>query len=355
MNFDFSDECKQIAAELRRALSNVCTMDEVRRCLNEARSSRETWQTLADLGVLGAAIPEQWGGSGLTHLELAICAEEIGRACAPIPTLPSLYLACEGLLTSGTVSQRERWLPEMARGNATGSVVFEPDGCKWTDGRISGVLPIVPAGMQADFIIVAIGENAHLVELAQSGVVRESLRAIDPGYPIAKVKLDSVVSTTLEGSLIHLADRAAVLLAFEQLGGAERALEMACHYAKLRYCFGRPIGSYQAIKAKLADVYVKNQLARAHAYYGAWALTTGAPTLPLAAAGARVAATVAFELAAQENLQVHGGIGFTWEADCHPLYKRARSLALALGTTHTWSCRLVEHLRTSKGCSDELR
>ena len=330
-------------------------MDEVRRCLSDGKASHATWETLAELGVLGATVPETLGGSGLTHLELAICAEEIGRACAPLPTLPSLYLACEGLLISGTPRQRERWLPEMASGKSVGSVVFEPGGCKWTDGRLSGVLPIVPAGMQADFIIVTIGGNAQLVELTRPGVVRESLRAIDPGYPIAKVKLDSVISDPLDGPLDHLVDRAAVLLAFEQLGGAERALEMACDYAKLRYTFGRPIGSYQAIKAKLADVYVKNQLARAHAYYGAWALTTGAPTLPLAAAGARVAANMAFELAAQENLQVHGGIGFTWEADCHPLYKRARSSALALGTTATWNRRLIEHLRNSRGRHDGLR
>lgn len=330
-------------------------MDEVRRCLSDGKASRVTWKTLAELGVLGATVPETWGGSGLTHLELAICAEEIGRACAPVPTLPSVYLACEGLLISGTSRQRERWLPEMASGNAVGTVVFSPDGCQWANGRLSGVLPIVPAGMQADFIIVTIGGSALCVELTQSGVVRESLRSIDPGYPIAKVKLDCVPSDPLDGPLDHLTDRAAVLLAFEQLGGAERALEMACGYAKLRYTFGRPIGSYQAIKSKLADVFVKNQLARAHAYYGAWALATDAPALALAAAGARVAANAAFELAAQENLQVHGGIGFTWEADCHPLYKRARSSALALGTTATWNRRLIEHLRNSRGRHDGLR
>ena len=122
-------------------------------------------------------------------------------------------------------------------------------------------------------------------------------------------------------------DRAAVLLAFEQVGGADRALEMAKSYALERYAFGRPIGSYQAIKHKLADIYIKNELARSNAYYGAWALDDGAAELPLAAAAARVAACEAFWFAAKENLQTHGGMGFTWEVDCHLFYRRAQQLA----------------------------
>src|SRR6202034_675401 len=141
-----------------------------------------------------------------------------------------------------------------------------------------------------------------------------------------------------------LLERAAVLLAFEQLGGADRALEMAKGYALERYAFGRPIGGYQAIKHKLADMYVKNELARSNAYYGAWALASDAAELPLAAAAARVAATEAFHLASKENIQTHGGMGFTWEVDCHLYYRRSKHLALTLGSAPWWQDRLITEL-----------
>jgi alkylation response protein AidB-like acyl-CoA dehydrogenase len=138
-----------------------------------------------------------------------------------------------------------------------------------------------------------------------------------------------------------LLDKAAVLVAFEQVGGAQACLDMATAYARERIAFGRQIGSFQAIKHKLADVYIATELARSNAYYGAWALQTGAPALGLAAAAARVAATEAFQLAAQENIQTHGGMGFTWEMDCHLFYRRAKMLALTLGSARHWKDRLV--------------
>jgi alkylation response protein AidB-like acyl-CoA dehydrogenase len=139
-------------------------------------------------------------------------------------------------------------------------------------------------------------------------------------------------------------DRAAVLLAFEQVGGADRALEMAKDYALNRYAFGRQIGSYQAIKHKLADIYIKNELARSNAYYGAWALDAGAAELPLAAAAARVSACEAFWFAAKENIQTHGGMGFTWGVDCHLYYRRAQQLGLVAGGAKAWKERLVNQL-----------
>ena len=133
-------------------------------------------------------------------------------------------------------------------------------------------------------------------------------------------------------------------LAFEGLGGADVAMDMAVAYAKDRIAFGRKIGGYQAVKHRCADMYIKNKLARSHAYYGAWALSTGAPELPLAAAGARVASIDAFQFAAEENVQLHGGIGFTWESDCQFFYRRARTLALSLGSRTFWSDNLVRAL-----------
>jgi len=136
-------------------------------------------------------------------------------------------------------------------------------------------------------------------------------------------------------------------MAFEQVGGADTCLAMAKDYAMSRYAFGRPIGSYQAIKHKLADMYVNTELARSNAYFGAWALSTNARELPLAAAAARVAATQAFDYAAKESTQTHGGIGYTWEMDCHLYYKRSRELGLALGAQRSWKDKLVTELELS--------
>jgi len=148
-------------------------------------------------------------------------------------------------------------------------------------------------------------------------------------------------------------DRAAVLYAFEQLGGADRCLEMARDYALERYAFGRPIGSYQAIKHKLADVFVKNSIARANAYYGAWALSADAPELPVAAASAHIAGAAAYWLASKENIQTHGGIGVTWEADCQLFYRRSRHLALIMGSPRLWKRRLIDRIETREASRAE--
>ena len=160
---------------------------------------------------------------------------------------------------------------------------------------------------------------------------------------VASGELLGEASKGLE-TLHRIQERGAILLAFEQLGGADRCLEMARDYALERYAFGRPIGSYQAIKHKLADVFVKNEVARANAYYGAWALSTDAPELPVAAAAARVAGSAAYWMAAKEMIQTYGGIGVTWEADCHFFYRRARHLGLVIGAPRDWKRRLADSL-----------
>jgi alkylation response protein AidB-like acyl-CoA dehydrogenase len=188
-----------------------------------------------------------------------------------------------------------------------------------------------------------------VAELGAPGVRRSRLKTIDPGRSQAKIVFDAVPVERLEaahgfGTIGALLDRAAILIAFEQVGGAQACLDMAKAYAMERYAFGRPIASFQAIKHKLADVYVAIELARSNAYYGAWAISTGAADLPVAAAAARVSATEAFHLASKENIQTHGGIGFTWEADCHFYYRRSKLLAAALGSAPYWKDRLIAAL-----------
>jgi alkylation response protein AidB-like acyl-CoA dehydrogenase len=211
-------------------------------------------------------------------------------------------------------------------------------------------------GDVADFAVVVAGE-AHsgraglfLVDLTGPGVTRTSITTVDPTRSHARLVFDGAAAESLGAPgagwplVERLLDRAAVLVAFEQLGGAQAALDMARDYALGRFAFGRQIASFQAIKHKLADMYVGVELARSNAYYGAWALSKNAPELPVAAATARVAATEAYYQNAKENIQVHGGMGFTWEFDCHLHYRRAKLTALMLGSARRWKDLLVTRL-----------
>ena len=194
------------------------------------------------------------------------------------------------------------------------------------------------------------GASFVLVDLTGDGVTRTPVQTLEPTRSHAEIKFDGAPGTRIgaAGEAGDLNDavlnRAAVLLAFEQLGGADRCLEMATEYAKERYAFGRPIGGNQAIKHKLAEMYVKNQIARSNSYYGAWALSTDAAELPEAAAAARLAASEAFWFASKENIQAHGGMGFTWEVDCHLFYRRAKLLAVQAGAPKIWKEKLVSAL-----------
>jgi alkylation response protein AidB-like acyl-CoA dehydrogenase len=197
------------------------------------------------------------------------------------------------------------------------------------------------------------GIGLVLADLSQSGVTREGVETIDQSRKHARIAFTNAPGELLgslgdgDRLLATVEQRAAILMAFEQVGGAQRCLEMARDYALERYAFGRPIGSFQAIKHKLADVYVATELARSNAYYGAWALSKNAPQLALAAATARVSANEAFFLASKENIQVHGGMGFTWAFDCHLFYRRSKLLAVANGSTRLWKDRLVTELQSA--------
>ncbi len=369
MNFDFSDEQKQLRDEARRYLAEKCPPKAVRAVLEgSAPYDRELWRGLAGMGCLGVAIPEQYGGTGAGYLELCVIAEEIGRALAPVPFASTVYLAAEALMLAGSKAQKQRWLPRIAAGEAIGTLaLFEGVGnpspqavrTMLRQGRLDGRKLPVPDGGIADFAVVAArtGNSGReddialcLVDLKADGVVATSLKSIDGAHDQAEILFNSAAAEALgaphEGwsVLMRLLDRAAVLTAFEQIGGADRALEMGRDYALDRIAFGRPIGSFQAVKHMLADMYVSATLARSNSYYGAWALSTDAPELPEAAAAARVSATQAFQHCAKNNIQVHGGMGFTWEFDCHLYYRRANALALALGSQSYWEDRLIDRM-----------
>ncbi len=367
MNFDFSEDLKMLREQARKFLDGRCTSAAVRKILEGPEGfDKALWKEMADMGWTGAAIPEEYGGAGLGHLGLCIIAEELGRAVAPVPFSSSIYLAAEAVMAGGSDAQKKAWLPKLASGAAIGTLaVAEGPGkaslkrlrATFRNGALTGEKLPVPDGTAADVAVVAAqGERGIvlvLVDLKGAGVKRETVETIDPSRKQAKITFEGTPAEVLAGGgggetlLRAVEDRAAILFAFEQVGGAQRCLEMARDYALERYAFGRPIGSFQAIKHKLADVYVATELARSNAYYGAWALSKNAPELSLAAATARVAGNEAFYLAAKENIQVHGGMGFTWAFDCHLYYRRSKQLALGIGSTRVWKDRLVGQLETS--------
>lgn len=355
MNFEFSPEHKEFQAQVAKAARAHTPISAARASLqNGGAFDRAAWAALADVGLLGATIPETYGGNGAGHMALCVAAEEVGAVLAPLPLASTLYLFTEALLIAGSERQKDSWLPKVAAGNATGTCVLFGDDLSADGGRVRGVARPVPDGMTAGAAIVLArdgeGSSLFLVDLIAAGVSRSAMHSVDPSKPQAELHFNGAQAERVgeRGQGRELAERilrrAAILLAFEQIGGADRALAMARDYALERHAFGRPIGSFQAIKHKLADVFVANQLARSHAYYGAWALANDAAELPIAAAGARVAASAAFSRAAQENVQTHGGVGFTWESDCQLFYRRARHLASCLGSSISWRDRLADEI-----------
>jgi acyl-CoA dehydrogenase len=365
MNFDFSPEQEQFRDQIRRLFEKTSGLEQGRAILENKSEyySSAIWQGLAELGVQAIAVPEEHEGLGLGALELCVAAEEIGRAMAPVPFLSSIGVCAEAIRRFGSPEQQAKWLPGLADGSIIGTW-GATDGdragaeTRWESGQLHGTKRPVLDGMIAQVILVVArddngGTALALCDLAQDGIERRPVETIDPTRPAAAIHFNGasaellVPSSDAQSAWESICDRAAVLLAFEQIGSADAALQMARGYAHDRIAFGRKIGSFQAIKHRIADMFIKIELARSHCYYGAWAISTDAEEAPLAAAGARCSAIDALDFAAQENIQVHGGIGVTWESNCHLFYRRARLNALILGSRYEWQDRLVAALQAA--------
>ena len=375
MDFEFSDEQKLIGEQARSFLQKECTSEVVRQVLDtDAPYAESLWQQMAELGWMGIAIPEEYGGLGFSYLELAVIAQEIGRSLAPVPFSSSVYLATEALLLAGSPAQKEKWLPELASGSVIGTLAthalqqgresIHPQLCA-SGETLQGKALLVPDAEIADFCVLLCreddGQELSLVvlDLAQPGVCVTPAQGTDSTRNVGDLSIDNARVERLgeKGAgpelLTQLSRRAAVLFAWEQLGGSDAALEQAKDYAMGRFAFGRPIASFQAIKHKLAHGAVKNMLARSNCYYGAWALNTDAPELELAAATARVSSSQAYYYSSKENIHTHGGMGFTWEFDCHLHYRRAKYLSVVIAGEAAWKKRLTSVLlERDQSCND---
>ena len=372
MNFDFSDDQKSLQDETHRFLRDRCDLSVARLVLDDQQQaySESVWREMVELGWTGITIPEQYGGIGLGYLELCVMAEEMGRFLAPVPFSSTLYQFCEALLNGASKTLKQEILPQVAAGKLIGTMAFaegigfpDPDriGVRFKAGKLYGdKWPVADAMIAGAAVVLAVNEDNDpclcFLDLDQEAVHRRQLESVDPSRSQGGLEFFGAEAenlTAFEGGsgksgwqlFQRVLNAAAVLFAFEQIGGADACLAAATEFSRERHAFGRPIGSFQAIKHKLVDVYVANQLARSNAYYGAWALATGAEELPLAASVARVSATQAYEYAASENIQVHGGMGFTWEADCHLYLRRSRTLALLIGSSGLWKKHVTSELQ----------
>ncbi len=361
MDFAFSDEQDEFREVLRRFFEERSALADVRRAFESPDGfDRGLWKQMAEeLGLQGVHLPEVVGGQGFGFLELGIVLEEMGRALVPGPFLASSVLAAGAILAAGSDEEQKTWLPGIASGERLGALALVEASGSWepgdvaTEARIDGDALIlngtketVLSGDVADFFVVAArlpgtsgdeGLTLALVEAQAPGVSVTPLEGLDLTRRQARVVLDGACAkplgapgrgaSALRTCLLH----GAVALGAEAVGGADHALGMAVEYAKVRVQFARPIGSFQGIKHMVAEVLRDLELARAAAYWSWWVAEEAASELAEAAPLAKSACADAYLAAATVNIQIHGGIGFTWEHDAHLFYKRAKSVELLLG------------------------
>lgn len=367
MNFDLSDEQKMLAEQARSLLAKRSTPQRLRTLIDNGDEWDEPlWRELAELGFLGVIISEAHGGLGMSELDMGVISEELGRANAALPFFSSVVLAADAIQLAGNEAQKAQYLPGLASGETVATFAYAEGPAGWSaeavhasleGGRLTGIkTPVADAGIASIAVVLckSAGKLAlAVVTLDQPGVERLKLTSFDQLRAHYTLRFDGAEAELLTGAAAErvlplLMDRAAVQAAFEAVGGAEACLTMARDYAAGRQIFGRSLASYQAIKHKLADVLVGVELARSSAYFGGWSAANGSDDLPEAASAARLMAIDAFERAARENIQVHGGIGYTFEANCHFYYRRERTLALSLGGRERWADRLIAHMPGSQ-------
>jgi len=355
VNFAFSEEHEDLRQMVRDVLADTSPEAEVRRLMEtEDGYDPHLWAQLGELGVLGLAVPEEYGGAGASFLEVGIVQEEAGAALLCAPYLSSVVLATSAILHAGDDAAKKDYLPGLASGQLRGALALTEESGRWDaegitltarprDGQFSltGVKTYVLDGHTANLLVVAARTGAGIslftVDGHAPGLTRQPLSTMDMTRKQARLTFTETPARLLgaEGAgwpvLSRVLDLAAVGLAAEQAGGAARVLAMAVDYAKVRVQFGRQIGSFQAIKHKCADMLVEVESAKSAAYYALWAASELGDELPAVASLAKAYCSDAYFRCAAENIQIHGGIGFTWEHPAHLYFKRAKSSQLLFG------------------------
>ncbi len=363
-DFMFSDEHEELRSTVRSFLQAHSDENAVREHMASERGhDAKVWQLLAEqMGLTGLIVPEEHGGAGMGYVELLVVMEEMGRALLCAPFLSTAVFSANALLHCADERTQKELLPEIATGRKIVTVAYlEPNGRQDLAGielraegdRLSGVKSWVLDGHSADVLLVVAREGSGLglfrVDADAEGVTRKRLPELDLTRPLARVDFANAPATRIsEGDLTSALERVLALtvtaLAAEQTGGAEACLAMAVDYAKTRLQFGRPIGSYQAIKHKCADMLVEVEFAKSASYNACFGAAEGADDLLERAALAKAYCSEAFFHAAAENIQIHGGMGFTWEHPAHLWFKRAKASDLLFGDAAHHRERLAERI-----------
>ena len=364
MDFGFSQEQEMLRATARKFLENECASTFVRARMEEpAGVTDEFWAKLAEQGWLGLVYPEEHGGSGLGFVDLTVLMEEMGRAVMPGPFFSTVLLGGLTILEAGSPAQKKEWLPKIASGAARATLAWTEPNARWDAAGVtlgaradkggfvlSGTKLFVPDAHLADVLVVAArtgegkspeeGVSLFLVPKGARGLEVTLLPTMDQTRKLCEVgfKDTAVPAGALLGEqgggwapLRRVVERATVALCAEMCGGAQKVLDMTTEYAKIRIAFGKPIGTYQGVKHKAADMLVDVENAKSLTYYAAWAMDENVPEAPLAASMAKAYVSDAYRKVSGAGIQLHGGIGFTWEHDLHLYFKRAKSSEFTFG------------------------
>ncbi|HKX01029.1 MAG TPA: acyl-CoA dehydrogenase family protein [Methylomirabilota bacterium] len=367
MNFGFNDEQELLRSTARKFFENECGSDTVRRLMETPEGiSPDLWTKLAEQGWLGLVYPEAYDGMGLGLVDLVVLMEEMGRAVVPGPYFSAVLLGGLAILEAGGEAQKKEWLPKIAAGDRRVALAWmEPSAQLGPAGvtltavekgggyTLSGTKLFVHDAHTADALVVAArtrpgagadGVSLFLLPKGTRGLEVTLLPTMDQTRKLCEVSLSdvSVGADALLGAagagwapLSRVLDRATVALCAEMCGGAQKVLDMTVEYAKIRQAFGRPIGSYQGVKHRAADMLVDVENSKSITYYAAWALDEGAAEAPLAVSMAKAYVSDAYRRVAAAGIQLHGGIGFTWEHDLHLYFKRAKGSEFTFGdATH---------------------
>jgi alkylation response protein AidB-like acyl-CoA dehydrogenase len=364
VDFSYSVEQEEFRTSLRRFLTDHVPMNRVRQVAETAGHDAEAWHRLCtDFGLPGLHTPEEYGGAGFTLVETALVFEELGRALTPVP-MAATTLAVEALLRAGTEQQRKEFLPGLLAGERIGALAvagpYETASSSATvqasrlaDGfALTGQRSHVLHGQFADLIVIPAVRDGrvglYIVDTHVAGISVDCKPTMDPTRPIAAVRLQDAPAAFLGGGSAEqvdaIVDVARVLLAAEMVGGADACLQLAVGYAKERRQFNRQIGSFQAVKHRCADMAIELDAARAAVMFAAMTAATGGQELPTAALLAKAQAADAFTLCAAAAIQIHGGIGFTWEHDAHLYYRRAKTAEALYGNSAQHRALLADRL-----------
>lgn len=342
MDFDFSPDQYTLRDEARRFLEQQCPTSHVREFIDDPTGwSRDLWKRMADLGWMALPFPEDVGGLGQSFLDLVLLLGELGRAIAPVPFLSSIAQAGQVILRHGTENQKKRYLPAIAAGERIATVVLNQksltgDGVSASsnesEATLTGTHDVVLDAPAADlFVVAAQVEGNDEWFVVDEGAMVTPKRGFDLTRPVGAVSFDSTPAERLTGGLDEGLRVSIAAACAEMVGTAEKALDLTVAYTKEREQFGRPIGSFQAIKHKCAEMLADLEPSRAAAYYACWAVATDADDAELAVSVAKSFGSEALARVAAESVQVHGGIAFTWENDMHLFQKRIKSMQVLFG------------------------